>query len=203
MKPRRLEPHEIAHAREIFGEAIDYGAVRITRGSMLATFSATATGNRINLQPAHFIGETLSLSHLGMNVLIHELAHVWQYQTSGFRYIGSSLGAQVVAWARTGSRRGAYDWRGALHRPWARWNAEQQAQCVSDYNDAFRRLRAGNERPADAATLAIVLPLMVRCFAGGEASNHGQQARSHKPSPFEASQRDAPQDEAQGANANS
>jgi hypothetical protein len=155
MRIRPLAEDEIIHAAEIFGEAIDYDAVRITRGSLLATFSATATGNRINLQPAHFIGETLDLSDLGMSVLIHELAHVWQYQTSGFRYIASSLGAQFLAWARTGSRRGAYDWRRSLHRPWARWNAEQQAQCISDYNDALRRSAAGKASAIDGETLAI------------------------------------------------
>ena len=37
---------------------------------------------------------------------------------------------------------------------------------------------------------------MVRCFAEGEASNHGPQARSCRYAPFEASLRDAPQGEA-------
>ena len=155
MRLRRLEPHEIAYAREIFGDAIDYDAVRITRGSMLATFSATAVGNRINLQPVHFAGGTVSLSEAGMLVLIHELAHVWQYQQTGFRYVISSLSAQFWAWIKTGSRRGAYDWRKALHTPWPRWNAEQQAQCISDYNDALRRMNTGMARPTDADTLAI------------------------------------------------
>jgi hypothetical protein len=134
----------------------------------------------------------LSLSDIGMSVLIHELAHVWQYQTSGYRYIASSLWAQLRAWATTGSRRGAYDWRSAPHKPWTHWNAEQQAQCISDYNDALRRVRAGKAGAMDAETVAVALPLMVRCFAGGEASNH---ATSHKRSPFEASLRDAPQGE--------
>ncbi|MFO0991152.1 MAG: DUF4157 domain-containing protein [Hyphomicrobiales bacterium] len=155
MKLRALARDEIAYAREIFGGAIDYGAVRIARGSLLATFSATAVGNRINLQPVHFAGDTLNLSDAGMSVLIHELAHVWQYQHWGFRYIASSLAAQVRAWVMTGSRRGAYDWRAALDRPWPRWNAEQQAQCISDYHDAWRRVKTGTASAMDAETLAI------------------------------------------------
>ena len=155
MKRRRLEPHEIAYAKEIFGDAIDYDAVRITRGSIFATFSATALGNRINLQPVHFAGDMLNLSDAGMRVLIHELAHVWQYQRSGLGYIASSLAAQLRAWVKTGSRRAAYDWRGALHTPWPRWNAEQQAQCISDYNDALRRANAGIASAPDAGTIAI------------------------------------------------
>jgi hypothetical protein len=155
MQLRPLEPHEIAHAREIFGNAVDYRAVRISRGSVLATFSATALGNRINLQPVHFMAGTFDHNAIGMSVLIHELAHVWQYQHSGLRYVVSSLVAQAWSWARTGSRRGAYDWRKALHRPWPRWNAEQQAQCISDYHDALRRMSAGKICPADAETLAL------------------------------------------------
>ena len=155
MRLRRLEPHEIAYAGEIFGDAIDYEAVRIARGSGLATFSATALGNRVNLQPVHFAADTLDLTEAGLPVLIHELAHVWQYQRFGYRYIVSSLAAQVWAWAKTGSRRGAYDWRKSLHRPWPRWNAEQQAQCISDYNDALRRMTAGKAGPTDADTLAV------------------------------------------------
>jgi len=66
MKLRQLTKDEIAHAAEIFGEAVDYDAVRITRGSLFAAFSATAVGNRITLQAAHFSGETLSLSDAGL-----------------------------------------------------------------------------------------------------------------------------------------
>ena len=129
MQLRRLEPHEIAYAREIFGEGIDYGAVRIARGSVLATFSATALGNRINLQSVHFAGDTLELNEAGMRVLIHELAHVWQYQHFGLRYIASSLAAQFWAWVRparatppmTGRKPSTF--RGRIGTPSSRRNA--------------------------------------------------------------------------------
>jgi hypothetical protein len=141
MRQRNLADHEIAYAKRIFDNAIDYRSVRVTRGSALAFFSATALGNTINLQADHFVADTLNLSDGGLLVLIHELAHVWQYQHSGIGYIGSSLGAQFLAWATTGSRRGAYDWRKAQQQkiPWVRWSAEQQAQCFSDYNEALER----------------------------------------------------------------
>jgi len=181
MQLRRLEPHEIAYAREIFGEGIDYGAVRITRGSMLATFSATAVGNRINLQAAHFAGDTLDLSEAGMSVLIHELAHVWQYQSSGLGYIASSLVAQLRSWITTGSRRNAYDWRKVLHTPWPHWNAEQQAQCISDYNDALQRVRAGKAVAMDTDTLVLAGKILGRHLlqahadaVGGAGDGRGQ-----------------------------
>lgn len=41
--------------------------------------------------------------------LIHELAHVWQYQTKGPAYISDSAWHQVSAVLATGSRRAAYD----------------------------------------------------------------------------------------------
>jgi len=160
MRVRPLSNDEIAYAEAIFGDAIDYGAVRIARGGALAYFSATTLGNRINLQAAHFAGSTPRLSEAGMLVLIHELAHVWQYQHSGLRYIASSLAAQAWSWAMTGTRRGAYDWRKSPHSPWRRWNAEQQAQCVSDYNSALRAMIAGTAGPADVETLAIAGALL-------------------------------------------
>jgi hypothetical protein len=140
MKHRGLTDGEIAYAGRIFGAAIDYRLVRVTRGSALAFFSATTLANTINLQAGHFVAGTLKLSDDGLLVLVHELAHVWQYQHFGFGYIASSLRAQAWAWLTTGSRRSAYDWRKAQERslPWPHWNAEQQAQCFSDYNQALR-----------------------------------------------------------------
>jgi hypothetical protein len=154
MRQRKLADSEIAYAEGIFGSAIDYGLVLVTRGSALAFFSATTLGNRINLQANHFAADTLNLSEGGLLVLIHELAHVWQYQHSGIGYIGSSLTAQFSAWLTTGARHGAYDWRKALKRnvPWIRWNAEQQAQCFSDYNLAFR---CGSPDSGELETIAL------------------------------------------------
>ena len=40
--------------------------------------------------------------------LIHELTHVWQYQTKGTRYISDSILHQVGAAIATGSRNAAY-----------------------------------------------------------------------------------------------
>src|SRR5256885_3889297 len=57
----------------------------------------------------------------------------------------SDLTAQVAGWIRTGSRLAAYDWARADKTclPWNRWNAEQQAQCVSDFNLALERGKIG------------------------------------------------------------
>jgi hypothetical protein len=135
---RPLTPAELEDAVTTFRDSIDYDRVAICRGSLFALISATTIGNTINLSTEHFAGESLELSQTGRLVLIHELAHIWQFQNGGFAYIRSSLVAQTIGLIKTGSRRAAYDWRKAhdAGRPWSAWNAEQQAECISQYHAA-------------------------------------------------------------------
>jgi hypothetical protein len=146
-RARRLTRREREQQFAIFGAGVHYDAVRIFRGSPLAFFSATAVGNAINLRREHFSGDGLELSALGETVLIHELAHVWQFQNFGWRYIPASLVAQMAAWLRTGSRRNAYRWQDSARAgiAWSRWNPEQQAQCISDYASALAKLGGGRD----------------------------------------------------------
>lgn len=141
-RSRPLTGRERDQASAIFGAGVNYDAMRIVRGSPLAFFSATAVGNAINLRRDHFSGDGLELSAVGETVLIHELAHVWQFQNFGWRYIPASLIAQMTAWLRTGSRLNAYRWQDAARAglAWSRWNPEQQAQCISDYAAALGKL---------------------------------------------------------------
>jgi len=180
MRQRSLTDGEVAYAERIFGNAIDYRRVLVTKGSALAYFSATTLGNRINLQSNHFIADTLNLSDGGLLVLIHELAHVWQYQHSGLGYIGSSLGAQLLAWATTGSRRGAYDWRKAQQRnvPWVRWNAEQQAQCFSDYNEALERQNRAELDSEERETITLGGALIGKALGRHAATTPGPPTTS-------------------------
>lgn len=141
MPSRELTLMERAYAAEVFRDSVDLGRVRITRGSALAAFSATAIGNTINLRPSDFDGATMDLSITGWTTLIHELAHVWQFQTRGIGYIPRSLLAQFVAFVTTGSRSKAYDWLTAARAgiPWEKWNPEQQAECIACYAQSLRR----------------------------------------------------------------
>lgn len=65
-EPRGLTSAEKAYAVEVFYESVDYSQIRIKRDSLAATFSATTTGNTINLQAPHFVGQTMELSQQGM-----------------------------------------------------------------------------------------------------------------------------------------
>jgi hypothetical protein len=90
------------------------------------------------------------------------MGHVWQYQNGGLAYIPSSLIPQIVAGLSGQSRNAAYDWRNAVrnHIDWSEWNAEQQAECISDYNEALRRINAGTATLADYETVTLAEPFI-------------------------------------------
>jgi hypothetical protein len=142
---RALTEAERSYVAEVFRGCVDLGKVRITRGNIAATFSATTLGNAIHLQRHHFVGDTMDLSDAGRATLMHEMGHVWQYQCGGFGYVAKSLWAQLRAAITSGSRDKAYDWLSACKagRRWEDWNPEQQAECISCYNIAWRRKQSG------------------------------------------------------------
>lgn len=189
-RSRSLSSTEKTYLYEIFRDSVDYDDVTITRGSAFSTGAARTIGNTINLQDGQFAGDTMDLSDDGMLVLAHEMGHVWQYQNGGLDYIPSSLVPQLRAAITGGDRNTAYDWRSAVrnHVEWADWNAEQQAECISDYNEALRRLRT-NAYAADAAgaqrrlediqTVSLAEPFIERVRAGTGAPGsrrHGAAA---------------------------
>ena len=174
-RSRSLSGPERDYLWEIYRDSVDYSQVTITRNSIAAVGAARTTGNTINLQDDHFRGDTMALSDAGLLVLAHEMGHVWQYQNGGLAYIPSSLIPQLVAAVTGGDRNAAYDWRSAARRglPWHEWNAEQQAECISDYNEALRRVNAGTARAADYQTCALALPYieLVRQRIGAPGSS--------------------------------
>ncbi|HEU0202084.1 MAG TPA: DUF4157 domain-containing protein [Burkholderiaceae bacterium] len=184
-RSRGLTSAEKKYLKEIFHDAVDYGRVTVTRGSALSAGAARTTGNTINLQEEHFKGDTLDLSDQGLLVLAHEMGHVWQYQNGGLAYIPSSLIPQIVAGLTGKSRNAAYDWRAAVraHIDWSEWNAEQQAECISDYNEALRRINAGTATLADYATVTLAEPFiaLVRERIGAPGSS-----RKRRPAPAAA-----------------
>jgi hypothetical protein len=174
-RSRGLTGDEKTYLKEIFHDAVDYDKVTITRGSALSTGAARTTGNTINLQDQHFRGDTMELSDRGLLTLAHEMGHVWQYQNGGLDYIPSSLIPRIVAGLSGQSRNVAYDWRSAArnHIDWSEWNAEQQAECISDYNEALRRINAGTATLADYDTVTLAEPFiaLVRQRIGAPGSN--------------------------------
>jgi hypothetical protein len=121
---RPLTPGEIALARSVFGDAIDYARVRMVRrkwwwlqprGVVMAP-----TGN-IHFHPHgdtwsdDFAGEPLARQGL----FLHEMTHVWQTQRGGRLF----LPLMRHPFCR-------YDYRLIEGRPFHRYGLEQQAEIV-------------------------------------------------------------------------
>jgi hypothetical protein len=125
MTSRPLTPGEIALARSIFGEAIDYPAVRLFRRKWWPfqprAVAMAPTGN-IHFHPrGNLWSEDFSLEPLGTQAFfIHELTHVWQAQARGRFY----LPLMRHPFCR-------YRYKIVPGRPFSRYGLEQQAEIVS------------------------------------------------------------------------
>lgn len=165
-RSRHLTPDEKTMAREVFRDSLDYEEITITRDSLFAAGAPRTIGNTIHLKSSwgHFERDTLDLTDQGKETLIHEMAHVWQYQNGGLAYIPLSLISQLRAAISGGSRDAAYNWREAhaAGLPWEQWNPEQQAAAVEDYNRLLRLTQAGSASAEDYNTLATLLPYIER-----------------------------------------
>jgi hypothetical protein len=181
---RRLTSDERRYAHEIYHDSVDYDAITITKGSIAATGAARTIGNTINLQARHFKGDTMELSDEGELTLIHEMGHVWQYQNGGLDYIPSSLIPQAIAGIRGLSRNVVYNWREAIRSkiPWEGWNAEQQAECISDYNEALRRIKADAGTLRDYETVTLAEPYIERVRRREGAPGSSRRSATQPPS---------------------
>jgi hypothetical protein len=124
-RARRLTPGEVELARGVFGTAIDYGRVRISVRRWGPW--AVTLGSRITFPPsgapADFAGESL----LAQAWLVHELTHVWQFQTAPLRTLLSWAGLVLTG----GYDPGLPGYRYALPLPdWRKLNLEQQASAI-------------------------------------------------------------------------
>ncbi|MBI5509758.1 MAG: hypothetical protein HY903_13470 [Deltaproteobacteria bacterium] len=113
---RKLTAEEIAYLRSIYGDSIDYSQVEIKQGNAgLYSISGRpfALGNTIYLQDI-----------TDRAVLVHEMAHVWQFQNGGSEYALDSLREQSHG-------ADAYDWKRSVPQTaWENLGVEQQAALV-------------------------------------------------------------------------
>ncbi|MEY2521167.1 MAG: hypothetical protein QOF24_2926 [Verrucomicrobiota bacterium] len=167
-RSRKLTAAEITYAKEIFKDTVDYSEITITRDSMISTGAPKTIGDTIHLRSdwGHFKGDTLDLTNEGMETLIHEMGHVWQYQNGGLAYIPESLWAQLKGAIKGGSRDAAYNWREAEKAgiPWEKWNPEQQAAAIEDYNRLLRKSKDGTATVGELSELATLLPYMQKVW---------------------------------------
>ena len=131
---RGLSAAEIAYLRPIYGESIDYGAVRIQSGGIKESlgFRANVVGNDVFMPEADFNPDG-SLTRDGLETLGHEFGHVWQYQNRGADYLSGAIYAQVTEGSSGVGTGGAYDWVAAAGRGerFDDMNPESQAELAS------------------------------------------------------------------------
>ena len=121
---RPLTAGEIALARSIFGDAIDYALVRLVRRKwwpFQPRNAAMAPSGNIHFHPhGHLWSEDFSEEKLGLQGLfMHELTHVWQSQKRGPLY----LPLMRHPFCR-------YTYELKHGRPFERYGLEQQAEIV-------------------------------------------------------------------------
>ncbi|MFC3901840.1 hypothetical protein SAMN05421749_101502 [Acinetobacter marinus] len=120
LKRRALTVGEIALARSIFAEHLDYAKVEIVSHRLVLSHYAISPNGHIYFSPkdwrADFSKESLAIQ----SWLIHELTHVWQVQQ----------GISVVKKALFDRR---YRYVLQLGKSFLNYGIEQQAQMVQDY----------------------------------------------------------------------
>lgn len=125
---RRLSVAEIAVARSVFHRAVQLEPVRVVTTEILS--SPTTMGNVIRIKP--FDPSSGQKCDLDQCTLVHELTHVWQFQTRGAAYMSNSLWRQGL----TEGRDRAYMLKASqlrYIRSMMELSAERQARVVELY----------------------------------------------------------------------
>ena len=141
-----LTAAEQQYLKDIYGDSIDYGLVRIKEGGALNNIMAAHTvGNTIYLPATDSQGTPNfnpdgTLTTTGLQTVGHEMGHVWQNQNGGGDYLHDALLAQLGSIISIGDRNEAYDWRKALAsgETFESMNAEEQAKVMEDIGVALQ-----------------------------------------------------------------
>jgi hypothetical protein len=118
---RHLTPDEVAKAKTVFADILDYSHIKIDEKATIMTKDKGIIYvgfNTIN-----------SWGALREDIFIHELVHVWQYQKFGAGYISNALKAQVSKEGYNYAYNKGWEKSASIHD----FNAEQQADLVQDY----------------------------------------------------------------------
>jgi len=87
---RRLTDGEIRLARSVFGNHLDYAAVRICRAPKWLTAAVSPNGS-IYYPAPHYLDDFSQAGTPYQIWLIHELSHVWQWQHGFQTWLGGLL----------------------------------------------------------------------------------------------------------------
>lgn len=160
---RALYEWERGIITDIFRSGVDATRVRIVETRILN--APTTLGNQIRVPP----GWTFEAHK--RPVLVHELAHVWQYQTLGTRYITDSIYHNISGQIATGNRNVAYmNYRLREGVNLADFTAEEQATIVGDYYELTRIYQGVAKPPAWVRLRSPDLPIYERLIGQVRAS---------------------------------
>jgi len=129
----RLIPTETDTASTVFGRgAIRYDAVRVAQGGLLRLVF------KINRRRGFATFHTVNLPSSGRNsrshldIVVHELTHVYQFEVAGSIYIWEAIRAQrTTGYGYGGWQQLQVDRGNGRH--FRNYNREQQAQIAQDY----------------------------------------------------------------------
>lgn len=123
---RALYEWEYAIVHDLFQSGLDASRIRIVE-TRIMNFPTTL-GNHIRVPP----GWTFERGN--RPILVHECAHVWQFQTQGTSYITDSVYHNVSGQIATGNRNVAYmNYQLQPDSSIVDFTAEEQATIVGDY----------------------------------------------------------------------
>ncbi|MEN8171840.1 MAG: hypothetical protein ABFS03_03080 [Chloroflexota bacterium] len=171
--PRRLTLYETSESRKAFGNNLNYEKIRIFEDSKLPNYiddlgrlikkmpkRGEHVDNAITLGNWCLFGREIEPSKaVDMNWLIHELTHVWQFQTMGWVYIFKALDAQKKLGAQVydfGGEEGLkkHIKNGSLFKD---FNLEQQGDIMKTY---YEKLCKGE----DTKTWEVLIKQMDKSY---------------------------------------
>jgi len=126
---RGLTATEREYLQSIYGNSLDYDAIRIQSGgieSLGSGMDAHTVGNDIYLPDGNF-DSAGNLTPAGLRLLSHEAAHAWQFQNAGAGYLSGAL----ISYANESlGGDDPYDWGSALdeHLGFDSMTPDQQAE---------------------------------------------------------------------------
>lgn len=135
LKPRTsrsLTSGEIALARGVFGDAIDYSQVRVTAGKFLPFQPrGTAMAPEGNLYMYGCYSDDFSQMPLSQQGhFIHEMTHVWQFQNRILHPVAAAIELNL---RHAFNYKASYDYKLSAGRDLLEYNMEQQASIVQDH----------------------------------------------------------------------
>ncbi len=125
-----VSENQLDEIKDIFGDSIHYDEVIINDSSATAELNAHLPGN--SSSRPFVLGNTInSADPISGEKLIHEMMHIYQYQTGGWNYIPEALGSEYDYTHQNLVNHSADT---NLHgNRLAQFNPEQQAEIVKDY----------------------------------------------------------------------